>query len=158
MRSIYKPIPCLFRAISVIRPIPDAPISPHRIAVIGDSVDQLRENLAALRNKNGSGDGYRGVSSGQIKPAFLFTGQGAHTSVWGLNFIKAIPFRKTMDHCQEILKDYLKKPLFEVLYSAPDVEGASLLHETAYTQPALFAVGYALAELWKSGASSLQPF
>ncbi len=124
---------------------------PHRIAVIGDSVDQLRENLAALRNKNDSGDGYRGVSSGQIKPTFLFTGQGSQYVGMGLELYKSHPlFRKTMDHCQEILKDYLEKPLIEVLYSAPDVDGSSLLHETAYTQPALFAVGYALAELWKS--------
>ncbi|MBF8276355.1 MAG: beta-ketoacyl synthase [Candidatus Brocadiaceae bacterium] len=123
----------------------------HRIAVLGASADQLRDNLIALRNKNGGGDGYRGVSSGQIKPAFLFTGQGSQYVGMGLELYKSHPlFRKTMDHCQEILKDYLEKPLLEVLYSAPDFDGSSLLHETAYTQPALFAVGYALAELWKS--------
>ena len=124
---------------------------PHRIAVIGGSVEQLRENLSALRNRKDCGDGFRGASSGQAKPAFLFTGQGSQYVGMGLELYKSHSlFHKTMNHCQEILRDYLEKPLLEVLYSVPDVEGNSLLHETAYTQPALFAVGYALAELWKS--------
>ena len=32
----------------------------------------------------------------------------------------------------------------------PEADDVSLLDDTAYTQPALFAIEYALAELWRS--------
>jgi acyl transferase domain-containing protein/acyl carrier protein len=59
-------------------------------------------------------------------------------------------FRKNLDRCNEILRAYLKKPLLEVIYPEVNVSGDLLLNETAYTQPALFALEYSLAELWKS--------
>jgi acyl transferase domain-containing protein len=46
-------------------------------------------------------------------------------------------FRKTLDRCQEILCLYLDKPLLEILSHSLD-------------QPALFALEYALFQLWKS--------
>jgi acyl transferase domain-containing protein len=60
-------------------------------------------------------------------------------------------FRQTLDECDQILRSYLEQPLLSVIY--PEAEVAStpgLLHETAYTQPALFALEYALAEMWRS--------
>ncbi|NJR57125.1 MAG: acyltransferase domain-containing protein, partial [Acaryochloris sp. CRU_2_0] len=55
-------------------------------------------------------------------------------------------FRRALDRCHEILKDYLEKPLLEVLFS----NTSHLLHETVYTQPALFSLEYALTQLWHS--------
>jgi acyl transferase domain-containing protein len=46
------------------------------------------------------------------------------------------------------LRPYLEQSLLDVLYPKPDA--SSPLNETAYTQPALFALEYALAELWRS--------
>src|SRR5437667_2973709 len=57
-------------------------------------------------------------------------------------------FRKALDKCNEILLSYLEQPLLSVLY--PESGNSSLLQETIYTQPALFALEYALAELWRS--------
>ena len=48
----------------------------------------------------------------------------------------------------EILRPLLNQSLISILYPVPG--SPSLLNETAYTQPALFAIQYALAELWKS--------
>lgn len=47
-----------------------------------------------------------------------------------------------------MLRPLLDRPLLSVLY--PEASELALLDETAYTQPALFALEYALAELWKS--------
>ena len=57
-------------------------------------------------------------------------------------------FRKALDKCDEILRPYLQQPLLSVIY--PESNGSKLLHETAYTQPALFAIEYSLFQLWKS--------
>jgi len=57
-------------------------------------------------------------------------------------------FRGVLERCDELLGGYLEHPLLGVLYPE-DGEGV-LLDQTRYTQPALFALEYALAELWKS--------
>ena len=57
-------------------------------------------------------------------------------------------FRRTLERCDEILRPYLPLPLLEVLYPPPGAD--SPLNQTAYTQPALFALEFALAELWRS--------
>ncbi len=53
-----------------------------------------------------------------------------------------------MDQCDEILRPLLNSSLLSVIYPEPGI--ASHLNETAYTQPALFALEYALAEVWRS--------
>ena len=68
---------------------------------------------------------------------------------WGKSFYQTQPtFRRTLDRCNQILNEYLDIPLLEVLY--PKDGADSPLDETAYTQPALFAIEYALYELWRS--------
>ena len=57
-------------------------------------------------------------------------------------------FRAALDQCADVLRSHCDKPLLSVLY--PKEGSDSSLDETAYTQPALFSLEYALAELWKS--------
>src|SRR5262249_60704059 len=57
-------------------------------------------------------------------------------------------FREVVDHCAAELSVRLERPLLEILFGAGDA--ATLIHETAYAQPALFVIQAALVDLWRS--------
>jgi len=123
----------------------------HRLGVVLESTMQLRLAADAFTAHQETDV----LVSGQVqrkkrpKMAFLFTGQGSQYVDMGRQLYETQPtFRAALARCERILRPYLEKPLLEVLYP---VTGAScLLDETVYTQPALFALEYALAQLWQS--------
>lgn len=123
----------------------------HRLVAVTDTTAHLRQELAAFS----AGHKTHGLHCGHVqsrqspKVAFLFTGQGTQYIGMGRQLYNTQPtFRKILAHCHERLRPYLDPPLLSVLY--PEGAVTSLLDETAYTQPALFALEYALAELWRS--------
>ena len=61
-------------------------------------------------------------------------------------------FRRELDKCAEILRGHLGFDLRTLLHPEGDEigEAEKLLRNTQYTQPAIFAVSYALAQLWMS--------
>ena len=122
----------------------------HRLAAVAATVEELREELSTFVQERESPRLFTGELHGETPSsvAFLFTGQGSQYTGMGRELYETQPvFRAVLDQCASILGPHLEKPLLDVLY-AP--EFAELLHETAYTQPALFAVEYALAKLWES--------
>ena len=104
-------------------------------------------NREGMRDALLAGAAVRGKSEGSPEIAFLFPGQGAQYAGMGKELYETQPvFRRALEECAELLKESLDEPLLEVLWGA----STQLLDETAYTQPALFAVEYALAVLWRS--------
>jgi phthiocerol/phenolphthiocerol synthesis type-I polyketide synthase E len=95
-----------------------------------------------------------GVRAGEGRPvAFLFPGQGAQHVRMAQNVYETEPvYREALDRCAQVLLPELGFDLREVLFPAPGDEEAATarLQQTAVTQPALFAVEYALAQLWMS--------
>lgn len=123
----------------------------HRLAIVADSAQEAREKLTAwATDQKQSGVIYGQVhSSGRPQIVFLFTGQGSQYAGMGRQLYETQPaFRKTLERCDEILQPYLEQSLLSILY--PKEGAASPIDETIYTQPALFALEYALAMLWRS--------
>ncbi|WP_437760870.1 SDR family NAD(P)-dependent oxidoreductase [Sorangium sp. So ce1389] len=128
----------------------------HRLAVEGESLSDLRERLAAFRERAASQGVWTGTADKRqpLAPVFLFSGQGAQYPRMGWSLYRTQPtFRRVLDRCDEILRPFLGRSLVAVMHSPPEAE--HLLDQTLYTQPAMFALGYALAELWR--AWGIQP-
>ncbi|BAY78558.1 beta-ketoacyl synthase [Nostoc linckia NIES-25] len=116
----------------------------HRLAIVADSREELVEKLADLTPSKSFQSNNK-----PTKIAFLFTGQGSQYINMGRKLYDTQPiFRQTLEQCDEILRPLLEHSLLEVLYPSQGLE--DLLDQTAYTQPALFAIEYALYQLWKS--------
>jgi malonyl CoA-acyl carrier protein transacylase len=126
----------------------------HRLAIITSDKQELADQLVKIS----AGEKVNGVFSGKLhsnrspKIAFLFTGQGSQYINMGRQLYETQPvFRQTLDQCEQILQSYLEKSLLDVIYPENTKEiNNSVIDQTAYTQPALFAIEYALAQLWQS--------
>ena len=84
---------------------------------------------------------------------FMFPGQGSQYVNMGLSFYQDEPvFRDIIDRCAGILQPLLGLDIRSILYpTTTDPEAAAIsLGQTCFTQPALFVVEYALAQLWQS--------
>jgi len=113
---------------------------PARLAVHGATAEELAAALGAISPVASAGR--------PPKIAFLFTGQGAQQVGMGEELYRTQPsFRRDMDDCDAILRP-LGVPLLDLLYGERGEAAETRLARTEYTQPALFALEYALARLW----------
>ncbi|MFY2561183.1 amino acid adenylation domain-containing protein [Corallococcus terminator] len=122
---------------------------PHRLAVVGHTAEELRKRLRSSLDETR----VPGVARGQVQSeqppriAFLFTGHGAQYEGMGRALHDTSPvFREALERVAALLRTELETPLLAVLYGSE----SHRLTELAYAQPAIFAVEYALAELWRS--------
>ncbi|MCY1015582.1 type I polyketide synthase [Pyxidicoccus sp. MSG2] len=125
------------------------PMSHRRVLVCTD-----RDDALAALEAEGMPRCLTDAPQVQDRPvAFLFPGQGSQYVGMARGLYDAEPvFREHLDACATHLLPHLGLDLRTVLY--PDAAGveeaAKKLGQTALTQPALFAVEYALARLWMS--------
>ncbi|MEH1901397.1 MAG: SDR family NAD(P)-dependent oxidoreductase [Nostoc sp.] len=122
----------------------------YRLSLVASSLPEVEQKLSEFLQGNENSGFFQGLVSHNKSPkiAFLFTGQGSQYVGMGRELYQTQPtFRQTLDRCDQILRPYLQKPLLSLLYP---VLSDDSINETAYTQPALFVIAYALHQLWLS--------
>ncbi|MFI7075143.1 type I polyketide synthase, partial [Micromonospora sediminicola] len=124
----------------------------HRAAVVAADPAQLLAGLDAVAAGTPTG----GVVTGQAGeagegPVWVFPGQGAQHAAMAAELIGACPvFDDALAECQAELDRWLDVDVAAVLTGADD----TWLTRSEVAQPALFAVGVALARLWRHAGVS----
>ncbi|HEY0079208.1 MAG TPA: SDR family NAD(P)-dependent oxidoreductase [Pyrinomonadaceae bacterium] len=83
----------------------------------------------------------------------MFPGQGAQYVGMGAQLYETEEvFRQHIDRCAELLVPHLKTDVRRLIFAGGEAneETSRQLSQTAITQPALFCIEYALAQLWMS--------
>lgn len=134
----------------------------ERIAVVADSKASLVEVLTRIGQEGGQKVGSEVVFAGSVGAGpvqgqetsanfgltFLCTGQGSQYPQMGRQLFETqTVFRRALERCADIVDPHLSAPLLSVMY--PNDGQDVRIHQTAFAQPALFSLGYALAALWR---------
>jgi acyl transferase domain-containing protein/NADPH:quinone reductase-like Zn-dependent oxidoreductase/acyl carrier protein len=120
----------------------------HRAALVVNSTESAGELLAALADNRPAPGLLRGDCADKPRTAWLFTGQGSQYAGMARELFETEPvFAETMSRCAAAVADVLERPLLDVIF---DAGGEETLRQTAYAQPALFALEMGLARLWQS--------
>ncbi|MEV7597322.1 type I polyketide synthase [Kitasatospora sp. NPDC089797] len=120
----------------------------HRAVLTGTNTTTLRTALTALATGQPTPGAVLGEALPGARTAFLLTGQGSQRPGAGHELYRTFPtFRTALDKVTTAFDRHLPHPLRDILFAHPDTPEAHLLHRTAYTQPALFALQTALHHL-----------
>ncbi len=115
-----------------------------RIATVIKDIEQLRGFLQSVQNNNKLIQ----VDKKPFAPVFLFSGQGSVKAGAGSDlFISQPVFKASLLACDKALKKQQHIGIYALLYES---NSAILLKQTQHEQVALFALQYALANMWLS--------
>ncbi|WP_239004023.1 type I polyketide synthase [Nocardia panacis] len=119
----------------------------YRRAVFGRSKAELAERLRDGHGVAGQAPTHRA----RPKVVFLCTGQGSQYRGMGRELYRTEPvFRTALERCAAVLDRHSDRPLIDILGLVENGDAPVDLDVTGYTQPALFALEFALVELWGS--------
>ena len=116
----------------------------RRAGVVFRDAKSLRNRLGELAESDA---GAPPRQAGKV--AFVYTGQGSQWVGMGKALYETEPVaRAVMDRCEKIFRDVRSESLLDVMFGRPGNSGD--LGDTAWEQPALYALGCALTALWAS--------
>ena len=121
---------------------------PHRLALVVESCQALRERLAEVPGAATAANSGRGPRR-EPSIAFLFSGQGSQVAGMGRELYQSESvFREVIDQCETLLAPLLDVPLRQLLFESDGSDSQRRLDQTGYTHPALFCLEFALARQW----------
>ena len=153
------------RAAAALRDLPDGELANYAYSGnVGRTHYPFRLTVAAAVSAEGAvqladfaeGNPVPGLHLGHAtetppRLAMLFTGQGSQAPGMGRALFDTQPtFRRALEECDALLRGELEVPLLDVLYPPDGAGEQALIHQTGYTQPALFALEWSLAQMWLS--------
>ncbi|GAA0445782.1 type I polyketide synthase [Streptomyces olivaceiscleroticus] len=119
----------------------------RRAGVVRDRAD-VTKLLDGWLARSDEADG-NGTGTGLRKVAFLFTGQGSQYPGMGRALYARHPvFRAHLDACDRLFAPHLGRSVRDLVIG--EAADGDTIHRTVHTQPALFSLEYALAQLWLS--------
>ena len=121
----------------------------ERLAIVAADAQEARSALFAASIGRNAQNLHQGRAGSAQEVVFLYTGAGAQYPRMGQGLYATCPvFREAIDHCDRLLgTDHQGRRLKTVL----EDEGEDApIHGIAWTQPAMFAIEYALTMLWRS--------
>ena len=121
----------------------------HRLSVLGSSRAEIAEALAAfIDNAGNPGLAWGHALSGERpQVVFVFPGQGSQWLGMGRQLLEQEPvFGEALKACDQAIRQHTE---FSVLEELLAPEEKSQLDRIDVVQPTLFAMGVALAALWK---------
>lgn len=121
----------------------------NRSYVLGKKKDVVAKSLLSDENSTVKSKTVKVIPS---ELAFIFPGQGSQYLQMGRELYENESiFRDSMDRCAEYLLKEFDLDIREIIYpDSNNAEAENKIKDTQHTQPALFTIEYALAQLWLS--------
>ena len=115
----------------------------HRAGLVFGDAGELRERLRALADADPEE-----TPRARAKAAFVYTGQGSQWAGMGRALHESEPVaRAVLERCEEVFLEERGASLLETMF---EEGGEGALDDTAWEQPALYALECALTALWSS--------
>jgi len=119
---------------------------PYRMATVASSVSELREQLISEKPAS---PGIEKCAEEDPDIVFILPGHGTHYAKMGSGLYRySAVYKKTVDHCAEILQQHTGFDIREILYAQDG--NLETMQKPSIAQSAIFITEYALVKLLKS--------
>ena len=126
---------------------------PYRVGFVAGSHQQVQERLGQIARGDRAAELHFGFVEGveRSEVVFVFTGERSDYAGRARQLYETQPgFRRELDAVDRVLSAHLPKKLLSVLFAPRSETSAGTAANEQFSRASLFAIQYALAQLWRS--------